>query len=61
MGSGLNAGAELVVATLAGGALGLVLDRWLGSAPLFALAGLLLGMVGVLWLMARAQNRPPEP
>ncbi len=60
MGSGLNTGVELVFVTLTGGAVGFALDRWLGSVPLFLLLGLLLGMAGALWLVARTHRDPPE-
>ena len=42
---GLQAGAELVTAIIAGGLLGYGLDRWLDTKPFFLIAMLILGVI----------------
>lgn len=36
-------GVELVVSTVAGGAIGFFLDRWIGTKPWFMIVGILFG------------------
>ena len=46
---GMRIGIELLVAVLAGGAIGYFIDRWLNTKPVFLLAFLVLGFTaGVL-------------
>jgi F0F1-type ATP synthase assembly protein I len=42
---GLQAGAELITATIAGAFFGYVLDNWLDTKPLFLIALLILGVI----------------
>lgn len=54
---GINAGYELFASTCFGTAAGFALDKWLGTLPLFMVAGLILGAVaGFRALIAR--NEP---
>lgn len=50
---GLQAGAELVTAIIAGVLLGLALDHWLGTSPGFLLGGLALGFATALYNIYR--------
>lgn len=45
MQTGLRAGAELVTAIIAGGAIGYGLDQWLSTKPIFLIAMLILGVI----------------
>lgn len=53
-GRGMQAGFELAVAVIACTFLGLGLDRWLKTAPLFMLLGLCLGFAAGMWSLYRA-------
>jgi ATP synthase protein I len=39
----------LVITILGGGLLGWLLDRWLGTLPIFMIVGILLGVVSGFW------------
>ena len=55
-GKAMRVGVELVAALLVGGAIGLMLDRWLGTAPwllvVFFLVGAAAGMLNVYRTMS---------
>jgi len=54
--------ARLISGPLMYGVLGWLVDRWLGTAPWFALAGILGGMalsLYVTWLRFKALDRQP--
>ena len=51
---GLQTGMEMAVSILFCTGVGVGLDKWLGSAPLFILVGLVLGSVAGLWSVYRA-------
>jgi hypothetical protein len=44
----LTLGLTLAVTILAGGALGYLADRWLGTSPVFTLVGLVLGIAAAV-------------
>ncbi|MGA3147247.1 MAG: AtpZ/AtpI family protein [Acidimicrobiales bacterium] len=44
----LTLGLTLAVTILAGGALGYLVDRWLGTSPVFTLVGLVLGIAAAV-------------
>ena len=47
----------MAVTILVGGALGYLVDRWLGTSPLFTLVGLVLGIAAaVLTAVARVRK-----
>jgi len=56
MGKGMQSGFELVGAILGGALLGLGLDRWLGTKPLFMLILLVLGFASGLWRAYRSST-----
>lgn len=51
---GMQSGIEFAAAILTCALLGLGLDRWLNTKPLFMLVGLFLGMAVGIWNMYRA-------
>lgn len=53
-GRGMQAGVGLVGSVLVCLAAGIGLDRWLGTAPLFMLALLILGFVAGIWQAYRS-------
>ncbi len=56
--------AELVVAILLYGGLGLLADRWLGSEPWFASVGVLVGLgagLYLIWLRSERIGRGQDP
>ena len=64
MGRGLKISAELIGGVLAGGGLGWVLDKWLGTFPwLFILFFLLGSAAGIMNIVRQAQREvtPPAP
>ena len=56
MGGGMRVGAEFVSAVVVGGALGWVIDRWLGTAPFGLLILLLSGFAVALVNVWRRMN-----
>ncbi len=44
----LTLGLTVAVALVAGGALGYVVDRWLGTSPWFTLVGVVLGIAAAV-------------
>ncbi len=44
----LTLGLTLAVTILVGGALGYLVDRWLGTSPVFTLVGLVLGITAAV-------------
>lgn len=53
----LTLGLTLAVTILAGGALGYLVDRWLGTSPIFTLVGLVLGIAAaVLTAISRVRK-----
>jgi F0F1-type ATP synthase assembly protein I len=44
----LTLGLTLAVTGLVGGALGYLVDRWLGTSPIFTLVGLVLGIAAAV-------------
>ncbi len=53
----LTLGVTLAVTIVAAAALGYVVDRWLGTAPVFTLVGLVLGIAAaVLMTVARVRK-----
>lgn len=54
--SGLDVGLRLLGAVLGGGALGLVIDRWMGWGPWLMLAGIFGGFITWLVNAARRKN-----
>jgi ATP synthase protein I len=61
MGVGLRLGVEFVGALAVGGGLGWLAGRWLGSAPVGLLVGLLLGFAAGLLSVRRAMNAAYDP
>jgi ATP synthase protein I len=64
MGRGLRVSAELIGGVVAGGGLGWVLDRWLGTAPwLFIVCFLLGSAAGIMNIvrMGGQEKTPPAP
>lgn len=53
--SGLDVGMRLVGFVMGLGALGLVLDRWIGWGPWAMLGGIIVGFVG--WLVDVVRNQ----
>lgn len=54
---GLQAGAELITATVAGGFFGYWIDQWLNTSPLFLIALLILGVItGFINVWRTTQN-----
>jgi ATP synthase protein I len=45
----LTLGLTLAVTVLVGGALGYLVDRWLGTTPAFTLVGLVLGLAAAVY------------
>jgi ATP synthase protein I len=45
----LTLGMTVAVTILVAGALGYLVDRWLGTSPVFTLIGLVLGIVAAVW------------
>jgi ATP synthase protein I len=64
MGRGLRVSAELIGGVVAGGGLGWVLDRWLGTTPwlfiLFFLLGSAAGIMNIVRIGQR-EKTPPAP
>ena len=53
----LTLGLTLAVTILVGGALGYLVDRWLGTSPVFTLIGLVLGITAaVLTAVSRVRK-----
>ncbi len=53
----LTLGLTLAVTVLVGGALGYLVDRWLGTSPIFTLVGLVLGIAAaVLTAVSRVRK-----
>jgi ATP synthase protein I len=53
----LTLGLTLAVTVLVGGALGYLVDRWLGTSPIFTLVGLVLGIAAaVLTAISRVRK-----
>jgi ATP synthase protein I len=53
----LTLGLTLAVTVLVGGALGYLVDRWLGTSPVFTLVGLVLGIAAaVLTAISRVRK-----
>lgn len=52
-GKGYTLALNLVVSSFIGLGLGLVLDKWLGTAPLFLLIGLCLGFAAGIYQMVK--------
>jgi ATP synthase protein I len=44
----LTLGLTLAVTVLVGGALGYLIDRWLGTSPIFTLVGLVVGIAAAV-------------
>lgn len=57
-GKGMQAGYELAVAVLVFTLLGIGLDKWIGSTPLFLLAGLIFGFAAGMWNLYRSSLEP---
>jgi ATP synthase protein I len=57
LGTGLRAGSELVAGVLVGGAIGYLLDRQIGTAPLFLIVFLMMGMGAGFWNIYRLGAR----
>lgn len=55
-GRGMQAGMELSVAVIACTLMGVGLDRWLETKPLFMLLGLVLGFAAGMWSLYRASQ-----
>ena len=53
--AGFDVGLRLVVAVVGFGAVGLGLDKWLGTLPWLMLAGLVLGFCG--WMVSVARRK----
>jgi ATP synthase protein I len=64
MGRGLRVSAELIGGVVAGGGLGWVLDRWLGTMPwlfiIFFLLGSAAGIINIVRIGQR-EKTPPAP
>jgi ATP synthase protein I len=56
MGMALQLGLELVAGTVVGTGIGIVLDRWLGTSPVFLLVCFFFGTAGGLMTLFRAAN-----
>jgi len=53
----LTLGLTLAVTIVAGGALGYLVDRWLGTSPIFTLVGLVVGIAAaVLTAISRVRK-----
>jgi ATP synthase protein I len=64
MGQGMRVAAELIGGVVAGGAIGWLLDAWLGTRPwlfiVFFLLGSAAGMLNIMRLASR-EKTPPAP
>lgn len=63
LGDGLSRAFELTIASVVLGGIGLAVDRWLGTVPLFTIAFTVLALVGVgisLWYSYDARMRTEE-
>lgn len=58
IGTGLRAGSELLAGVLVGCGIGYVLDRQLGTSPLFLIPFLLVGMAAGFWNIYRLAAHP---
>ena len=54
---GLALGWDLVGSVAAGLVIGVLLDRWLGTSPIFVLVGLGVGLSGSTWRLIRQSSR----
>ena len=59
-GRAMRTSTELLAGLLVGTLLGVGLDRWLGTAPLFLLVGILLGFAAGLLNVARSMKETNE-
>ncbi len=58
IGTGLRAGSELLAGVLVGCGIGYLLDRQLGTSPLFLIPFLLVGMAAGFWNIYRLAAHP---
>lgn len=57
LGAVMGLSAQMVATTLVGGALGWLIDRWLGTEPFVLVGGLILGGAGGIFVVWRSWIR----
>lgn len=59
IGTGLRAGSELVAGVIVGGGIGYLIDRQVGTSPLFLIIMMMFGMAAGFWNVYRLASRRP--